>query len=128
MGESGESRGHPARLTGVTALWVLLAAWTGISPAAEPRTAACPSGEPIHWIADYCMARIGTDDEIAASDCISRESASTFTSACAAKLHFKRALCKTVVDYGTTKRTVDECVKDPAFMGSTVRNGGVGGR
>jgi len=32
---------------------------------------SCPRDEPIQWIADYCMAKIGTDDEIAASERIS---------------------------------------------------------
>ena len=33
--------------------------------------AACElPGEAIHWVMDYCMARLQTDDEIAASDCM----------------------------------------------------------
>jgi len=36
----------------------------------------CPTeGDRIHWIADFCMAEIGTDDEIAAMDCIEKEPA-----------------------------------------------------
>ena len=35
--------------------------------AADQKPATCPRGETIQWIADYCMAKIGTDDEIAAS-------------------------------------------------------------
>jgi hypothetical protein len=112
----------------MTALLALLAVWIAAVDAAEPEAAACPPGEPIQWVADYCMAEIGTDDEIAASDCISRQSMVLFGSECAAKLHFKRALCGVAMKRGTGSGTVDACVRDPAFMGSTVRNGGVGAR
>jgi hypothetical protein len=84
-------------------------------------------GEPIHWIADYCMAAIGTDDEIAASDCIAEQSQLQFENACAARMHFKRALCEQLVASGARTGTVDECVDDAGLVGRTVLNGGVGG-
>jgi hypothetical protein len=92
--------------------------------AAEP---ACPPGETVQWIADHCMASLETDDEIAASDCIARGLETKFPSECAARLHFKRGLCEIVVKNGSRAGTVAACVADPAFAGSTVRNGGVGG-
>jgi hypothetical protein len=73
------------------------------------------------------MAQIGTDDEIAASDCISKEHQRAFRSACGAKLHFKRALCEIVVASQARSGTVKACVDDRTFSGPTVRNGGVGG-
>ena len=104
-----------------------LAVWPAMGFAADSRAPACPAGETIHWVADYCMARIGTDDEIAASDCIAEQSVGAFRSACAARLHFKRALCEMVVKNGSRAGTVDACVADPGFAGPTVRRGGVGG-
>jgi hypothetical protein len=72
------------------------------------------------------MASIGTDDEIAASDCINEQSKLVFRSTCAANLHFKRALCEVLVKSGARAGTVGGCVNDPGFVGPTVRKGGVG--
>ena len=99
-----------------------------VAAAADSAVPACPPGEKIHWIADYCMATLQTDDEIPASQCISAEDKIVFRNACTAKLHFKRALCEMVVKAGTRAGTVDACVADETFAGRTVRNGGVGGR
>jgi hypothetical protein len=96
----------------------------GAVPVIE-KDAACPPGETVQWSADYCMAKIGTDDEIAASECIAEQSRITFNNACTAKLHFKRALCELLIASKTRPGTVDGCVDDPAFAGSTVRNGGI---
>lgn len=88
---------------------------------------ACPiPGEPVQWIADYCMAGIGTDDEIAASDCIHRQLERKFDSACKAKAHFKRALCQLMLEQGTVQGPIERCLNDPAFQGRTVRHGGAG--
>lgn len=85
--------------------------------------ADCPiPGEKIHWIADYCMAQIGTDDEIPAMDCITDENKKAYGDDCEAKRYYKRELCRLV-----DKENVQRCLADPAFMGRTVRNGGVGG-
>ena len=100
---------------------------SGGSVAAEGAGAACPiRGEVIQWVADLCMARLGTDDEIAASDCIALESKREFKDDCAAKTHFKRALCKVVVSSGVWTGSAESCVDAPSFEGATVRNGGVG--
>jgi len=74
------------------------------------------------------MAKIGTDDEIAASDCINEQGKIVFRSTCAANLHFKRALCEVVVKNGARAGTVGGCVNDPGFVGPTVKKGGVGAR
>lgn len=104
-----------------------LAAWCGLACAADSTPGTCPPGETIQWMADYCMASIGTDDEIAASDCIAEQGRISFGSACTARAHFKRALCEIVVRNGSRPGTVDACVADPSFAGRTVRRGGVGG-
>lgn len=105
--------------------------WFGSSVAvfaADRSCAACPSGETIQWIADYCMAKLETDDEIAASDCINEQERIVFRSTCAANRHFKRALCEVVVKSGARAGTIDGCVDDPSFAGPTVKRGGIGGQ
>lgn len=95
--------------------WLLL---IGLASAAD-----CPvPGEKVHCIADYCMARLQTDDEIPAMPCINEELKNAPADDCEAKRRYKRKLCG-VVRGGEVER----CVGDPAFMGRTVRNGGVGG-
>jgi len=85
----------------------------------------CPiPGNLLHWRADYCMARIETDDIIAAGPCLQRESQVRFDSACNGKLHYKQAMCELSTGRGAYAGSVDECIKDPQFIGPTVRNGG----
>ena len=91
---------------------------------AAPRACAVP-GETIQWMADYCMLTLETDDEIAASGCIEAQQKLRFRDACAAKLHFKRAMCGILARSGTVG-SVARCVADPAFRGRTVERGGVG--
>ena len=79
-------------------------------------------GDKVHWIADYCMARLQTDDEIPAMGCIEEELKKAGRDDCAVKARYKRELCTLVQN-----ENVDRCVADPAFMGRTVRNGGIGG-
>lgn len=81
----------------------------------------------MHWIADYCMAKLQTDDEIPASECIAKESGHKFQSDCAAKIRYKRAMCRTAIADKRHRGPLSACVRDPAFVGHTVRNGGVGG-
>ena len=83
-------------------------------------------GEPIQWIADYCMLKMETDDEIAVSGCIEEERKKPFPSSCASNLHFKKSLCEAMVRNGTKGGTVEQCVKDPTFKGRVVEAGGVG--
>jgi len=94
---------------------------------AAPAYAACTiPGERVHWIADYCMATLSTDDEIAAGDCIARELARSKALAdCPAVTHYKRAMCTLAVQRRRTG-SVAACVADLGFVGSTVRDSGVG--
>jgi hypothetical protein len=96
-------------------------------PPAWAQAACLAPGETIQWIADYCMLKMETDDEIAASDCIEEEAKARFASACASNTHFKRRMCRLMIKNGTRAGTPDQCVKDPAFKGRTVEAGGVGG-
>lgn len=90
-------------------------------------TDSCPvQGEAIRWIADYCMFKLETDDEIAVSDCIADEIKTSFKSDCVAKAYYKRALCELTIRAEITQGPIARCVADGSFMSSTVRNGGVG--
>ena len=101
----------------------VLAAWASFAEAETP----CPAdGEPVQWVADYCMLKMETDDEIAISGCLEEERKIKFANACASNTHFKRRMCELMIRNGTRAGTLDQCVKDPAFKGRTVEAGGVG--
>lgn len=106
---------------------LLLAAISAATPVlAQPRE--CPiAGTKIHWIADYCMSKLETDDEIAASSCIGVEAAIEFTNDCVAKLYYKRTMCQSAISRKQRQDDIKSCLADKEFTGSTVRNGGVGG-
>jgi len=101
------------------------------APASPPLAGAssaadhCPlPGHLAQWRADYCMATTGTDDLIAAGQCMERESQVLFSSDCVGKLEYKRRMCELAGDEGPRKKSVEACLADPGFMGSTVRNDG----
>lgn len=109
-----------------SACLLLLTALLSATVAAAPP--ACPiAGMKIHWIADYCMAQLETDDEIAAGACIGDELGRAFADDCAAKLHYKRAMCERAIALRYRQGDVDGCLADREFVGATVRQGGVGG-
>ena len=109
-------------MTPISPLGILsLAVAMGASSVMAESQAQCAApGEPVQWVADYCMLKVETDDEIAVSGC------KPFPSACASNLHFKRNMCELVVRNGTRPGTVDQCVIDPTFKGRFVEAGGVG--
>ena len=89
----------------------------------------CPvAGMGIHWIADYCMSKLETDDEIAASSCINSQAARAFKTECAARIYYKKALCRLAIARKQRPNDIKKCLADTTFVGPTVRNGGVGGR
>jgi hypothetical protein len=105
-----------------------LLALAGASALAQPAAPCEVPGDAIHWVADWCMATLETDDEIPASACIAQHPLSAFASECAAKRHFKRELCRLLRGPQASAAALQACVSDPAVMGRTVRDGGVGGR
>lgn len=114
-------------VTGAARRAVLALALLAVMSGAEA-AGRCPApGEPLHWIADYCMLTLETDDEIPASECIREESKRRFRSACAGNTYFKKRMCELMVRSSIRSGTVEQCVRDPAFKGRTVRRGGVGG-
>lgn len=118
----GLSRAAGMRTARILACVVSL--FTAAAAATVDASGECPEGEVVHWIADFCMLVQETDDEIAVSECIAKERATVPKDACHTKRHYKAAMCHRVVarDGGS----VDRCVADRRFMGSTVKNGGAG--
>ena len=112
----------------VLAAFLISVLLSGNLRATELPWAECPvQGEPLHWIADYCMLTLETDDEIAAGDCIAQELAMASKDPCEAKLHYKRAMCGAVVARDGSG-SVEQCLADCTFAGRTVANEGVGAR
>jgi hypothetical protein len=105
------------------AVAITLVAWMALARAEKECLAP---GEPIQWVADYCMLKMETDDEIAVSGCIEEEGKTRFANPCANNTHFKKRMCELMIQNGTKAGTLDQCVKDPAFKGRTVQAGGVG--
>lgn len=106
-------------------LWTLI---VSVAAAGEAPPDACKlRGEVIQWVADYCMLKMQTDDEIAVSDCIAENHDKAFPNACAAKVHYKEAMCRLVAATGNSAPDLDRCLLDPGFMGRTVKQNGVGG-
>jgi hypothetical protein len=104
-------------------LTLLAAASSGCASAAT--RAECPiAGDMIHWRADYCLFETGTDDIIAAGPCMERETRKLFRSSCTGNFYYKRAMCELAIGTGQRHDSADHCVKDPLFVGPTVRNGG----
>lgn len=94
--------------------------------ATAPPNASCAiPGDAVHWRADYCLSESETDDIIAAQPCMDRESLRHFDDSCAAKRYYKRALCEAAVRHELRSGSVEQCVNDAAFVGTTVANGGV---
>lgn len=94
----------------------------GVHAQGEPAQCSVP-GEPVQWIADYCMASLGTDDEIVASECINeRIQDGSGWSACQLKERYKREWCRLMVANRSFAGTVEACVLDPKTGGSTVRD------
>ena len=103
---------------------IALAASVSLAQAATPCLAP---GAPIHWMADHCMLKMETDDEIAISSCLEQERKRRFPTACASNTHFKKQICTAMIRNGSREGTLANCMQDRAFQGRTVRNGGVGG-
>ena len=87
----------------------------------------CPvEGDGIQWTADYCMSTLETDDEIPAAECISKELRRIFPDDCVAKYYYKNAMCELALSRHTITGNLQTCMDDRNFMGSTVKNKGVG--
>jgi hypothetical protein len=106
-----------------TATVVAVLAWCGGADADSPLACAVP-GQLAHWQADWCMARLETDDEIAIADCLEGERQRRFPDDCAGKRHYRDAMCRRMVAAGRYPGSERDCTTDPEAVGATVRNGG----
>jgi hypothetical protein len=78
-------------------------------------------GESVKWQADYCMARMQTDDLVAAQACMDHESQLRQGEECARRRHYKREWCRQVVDQHLLQRSFAECIADPEQGGAIVK-------
>ena len=106
------------------AYWVSVATLSGCASALPPPATCEIPGDFRHWQADYCLLKTQTDDIIAAGPCLELESHTLFRSDCNAKFYYKRSLCELAIGAGQRSDSVGSCVKDPLFVGPTVRQGG----
>ena len=84
----------------------------------------CPiPGDPLHWIADYCMSKYETGDleNPSVSNCIGSIKINGAPS-CEIKREYKKKLCELAVARNNAK--LDLCFAGTAITGSTVRNNG----
>ena len=101
------------------------------APKKKPAPAPVPctiDGSVTHWMADYCMATLQTDDEIPTSYCVKEETEVKYPDECSAKRFYKRRLCELAVTQHARKGNVDDCVDDRSFMGRSVRSAPDGSR
>jgi hypothetical protein len=103
---------------------ILVATLSGCASASLPVQTCQIPGDYVQWRADYCLFKSETDDIIAASSCLEYESRRLFRSSCTGKIYYKRSLCELAIAAGQRSDSVDSCLKDPLFIGPTVRNGG----
>lgn len=95
------------------------------SPLAEAAEIRCEiQGDTMHWIADYCMYKVGTDDFASPEvvHCFSTENPKN-PDCCANRKKFKMKICELMRSYfdGSTEK----CMADKTFSGPTVRDGGI---
>lgn len=96
-----------------------------LCPAAQAAELRCAiQGDTMHWIADYCMYRIGTDDFANAEvgKCFRAETRE-HPDSCANRSRYKRRICEMMKAY--FGGSVEKCMADETFSGPAVRNGGV---
>jgi hypothetical protein len=72
------------------------------------------------------MAVVESDDIIAADPCMQEDSKVSYRNGCEARQHYKREMCRMAIRRGSERRSLEQCFRDPLFMGSTVANDGVG--
>lgn len=95
-------------------------------PAGADETSCSIPGEPIHWVADYCMYKSETDDfeNAGVQECFAQE-VKREGDDCEIKSHYKMEICKMASRYFDD--SWEKCMANESFSGSTVRDGGVGG-
>jgi hypothetical protein len=83
-------------------------------------------GEKVQWLTDYCMYKFDTDDVLEIEACMAEDTKHDYEDDCAAKVKYKRKMCKIAIEEEEIRMGVQECLNDESFMGSTVKNSGIG--
>ncbi len=83
-------------------------------------------GLKVDWLRDYCMYQLDTDDMVEIEACMNNDVKNDYKDECAAKIKYKRKMCKIAIEEEWIKGTVQDCFRDDAFMGSTVKNSAIG--
>lgn len=83
-------------------------------------------GPKIQWLADYCMYQLDTDDVLEIEACMNDDAKNDYQDDCAAKIKYKRKMCKIAIEEEEIDMRVQECLNDESFMGATVKKGGIG--
>ena len=96
-----------------------------LSPLAQGAEAQCEiQGDTMHWIADYCIYKVSTDDFASPEvvKCFTTENTGNPDS-CANRKKYKMKICELMKSY--FYNSTEKCMADKTFSGPTVRNGGV---
>lgn len=96
-----------------------------LCPPAQGAEPGCDiPGITMHWIADYCMYRVGTDDfgNPEVGKCFKTEN-DKHPDTCANRKAYKRKICEIMKSY--YDNSTGKCMADKSFAGPTVRNGGL---
>src|SRR6266849_7773713 len=99
------------KLTVVALLTILLCPPT---QGAEPQCDI--PGSTMHWIADYCMYRVGTDDfgSPEVSKCFTTENPKN-PDTCANRKKYKKKICELMKSY--FDNSTEKCMADKTFSG-----------
>jgi len=81
-------------------------------------------GLKIQWLTDYCMYKLETDDILEIDACMNDDAKNNYKDDCFAKIKYKRKMCKIAIEEEWIKNTVQGCLTDQSFMGSTVKHSG----
>ncbi len=82
-------------------------------------------GARVQWLTDYCMYTLDTDDVPEIEACMRDDAKNEYADECAAKIKYKRKMCKIAIDEEQISMSLQECLLDESFMGSTVKNIGI---
>ncbi len=83
-------------------------------------------GLKIQWLTDYCMYILDTDDVLEIQTCMDDDGKNDYEDDCAAKIKYKRKMCKIAIEEEQITMRVQECLNDESFMGPTVKDSGIG--
>lgn len=74
-------------------------------------------GEAVHWQADYCLYKVGTDDFFHedVQMCMEKEEMKPKKSSCASKIEYKNEICRRIADLEPCNGSIKKCFRDAAL-------------